>query len=88
MSNVAAFPYRPHTLDLTSALAELEEEERKVIEARWGIGCALMTDEEVAEKYDLEIEWVWELHDKGLQTIGFLFLTVDTAPAALLGEVA
>jgi DNA-directed RNA polymerase sigma subunit (sigma70/sigma32) len=88
VSSVVAFPYRPHNLDLTAALAELEGDERKVIEARWGIGCELMTDDEVAEKYDWDIEWVWELHDKALQTLGFLFLTMTLLPSALLRDVA
>jgi DNA-directed RNA polymerase sigma subunit (sigma70/sigma32) len=87
MSN--ALPFRPHRpLDLYTALAELDDDQRTVIRSRWGLDGEPLNDDEVAEKFGWDVEWVWELHDKGLQTLGFLLLTETLVPHAAASEAA
>ena len=88
MLNVIALPPVSRSVGLAEALGELEEAERDVIEARWGIGCEPLNDEEIAEKFDCDIEWIWHLHDKALQVLGFLYLTATLLPPASLQAAA
>jgi DNA-directed RNA polymerase sigma subunit (sigma70/sigma32) len=88
MTNVIALPTTSRTISLAEALCELEESERSVIEARWGIGCEPLNDEEIAEKFDCDIEWIWDLHDNALQVLGFLYLTATLLPSASLRAAA
>jgi DNA-directed RNA polymerase sigma subunit (sigma70/sigma32) len=84
-------PLRSQTvlaLDLPHALDELEPEQRKVIEARWGLeGQEPLSDDEVAEKFNWDIEWVWDRYDKGMQMLGYLWLT-ETLMPQIVGEAA
>jgi len=82
MSNLIPLPDHHRTLDLRQALNELEDDQRAVLVARWGIhGGEPLSDDEVAEKFGWDdIEWVWALHDKALQTLGYLWLTESGFP--------
>ena len=72
------------TLDLATALDELDNEQRIVIDARWGLsGEEPLTDEEVAERFGWEVNWVWHLYDHALQTFGYLWLTEVLPPLGL-----
>ena len=71
-------------LDLAGALDELDDEQRVVIEARWGLsGEEPLTDEEVAERFNWEIDWVWRRYDEGLQMLGYVWLTETLLPPGL-----
>jgi DNA-directed RNA polymerase sigma subunit (sigma70/sigma32) len=87
LTNVLQFrPRRP--LDLKAALDELDDDQRNVIRARWGLDGEPLQDDEIAEKFDLDIEWVWEMQDKGLQMLGYLWLTETLLPYAAALEAA
>ena len=70
--------------DLSAALDELDDNQRCVVEARWGLsGEEPLTDEEVAEQFDWEVDWVWHLYNQGLQMLGYLWLTETLLPLGL-----
>lgn len=68
---------------LSQAILELEQNERFVITRRWAIGHQLQSDEEIADELGVDLQIVWDLHDQGLQTLGFLWLTETLLPAYL-----
>jgi DNA-directed RNA polymerase sigma subunit (sigma70/sigma32) len=71
------------TLTLAHAISELEPDERFVITRRWAIGHQLQSHEEIADELGVDLQRVWDLHDQGLQTLGFLWLTENLLPAYL-----
>lgn len=87
MGDIVRFPFRMVQLTLLQALSELEPEQQYVVRHRWGIGRALLSDEEIAERLDADIEVVWRIHDAALQTLGFLWLTEDLLPAYVQKDV-
>jgi DNA-directed RNA polymerase sigma subunit (sigma70/sigma32) len=89
VGEVLRFPCTTYPLTLLQAVSELESEQRYVIEHRWGVGRALLSDEELAARLDVGIEVVWRIHDAALQTLGFLWLTEYLLPVYLgRGEAA
>ena len=85
MSSVVSLRSRTaKRFDLAAALDELDDDQRHVIEARWGLsGEEMLTDEEVAEQCDWEVEWVWHFYDQGMQMLGYLWLTETLLPLGL-----
>ena len=88
MGNLVPFPASHGPMTLMRAVSELEVEEQEVVRRRWGLGRPLQSDEEVAEQLGLDVEVVWDLHDRALNTLGFLWLTESLLPAFLPGSEA
>lgn len=80
MHELVNFPGRPGS-SLAQAVSELERYEQEVVRRRWGLARELQSDEAIADALGVDVETVWDLHDRALQTLGFLWLTETLLPS-------
>ena len=73
-------------ITLVEALDALSTDEQDVLRYQWGLGRRVLSDDETAEELGHDVEVVWHLQDRALQTLGYLWLTETLLPA--FGSIA
>ena len=59
---------------LWEAIGELDRDQCYVLVSLWGIGRLAVSDREVAEELDIDVESVWDLQDGALRMLGLHWL--------------
>lgn len=64
---------------LRAALRELPVTEEQILRWLLGLGCAALSEEEVAARMNMSLSQIWRIANRGLAEIGFMLLTEEAA---------